>query len=203
MSNVKNKINAVNNGSTKAKKLTDTMTINKQEIELQKLIDTITQQQLQQNVTITTTGTSGISGLTFNGLHGIIQPQDLTIEEEKELNELEDLHKFDSKRLKLNYFKSLPKEFRQQMVNVLLWDDLTKEINEISADKPSRLIELRVKKDGNSPYYIRNHIINGNSWWLSGHIKISESILPEGITKEELLQAHLDASLEEEISESK
>lgn len=149
---------------------------------------------IQDQITTTTIGSS-------------LQPgPPLTAAEEKELKDLEVQRVLDHKRAKLDYFKKLPKEFRQQVINRFMWDDAVKDMDNIPLLKSDREAELETKRALSGNPFIgsfRPSFGGGiSSLGYDNFMPVMGSPpLPVGITKEDLLQAHLDASLEEEISE--
>ncbi len=134
----------------------------------------------------------------------------LSPEEQKELEQLQTEYAAEIKACKLAIFKKLPAELRQFVVNALYWRECTQEINGVVVDKSERLKELENKNSykhmfGGPSYGMR---INNN--WYGGGVdqsmmdSLSRFIgIPEGITAEELKQAHVETTLEEEILNGK
>ncbi len=150
----------------------------------------------------------GIGQQTLHGIGTALQPgAPLTHEEEQELSDLEHQHAYDVKKAKLDYFKKLPKEFRQQIVNIVMWEEAVEEINGTTVETSERQRELQLKKQLSGihghPFFggHRSSLAHHSAFDPMGSFRTSSTSLPTGITKEDLLQAHLDASLEEEICE--
>lgn len=123
--------------------------------------------------------------------------------EELELAHLEAENLVNVKAAKLNQFKSLPKEFRQTVINLISWDEERKKINETLAPGSDRLLSLRARKVNNGSFFggLHHHTSfgHGSGHWPPEGLQFTPVLLPEGITREELVQAHLDASLDEEL----
>lgn len=128
--------------------------------------------------------------------------QPLTAEEAKELLTLEEEYKRELKVSKISYFKNLPVETRQYIVNTILWQREAERIKkieeEVEAKMPDRFKELKSRQ------------INLNSWYQSGvginsiyngHIG---AIMPflGGLSQEEIISAHSDACAEEALTSS-
>ena len=128
----------------------------------------------------------------------------LTPEEMKEFAKLEEQHTANTKLLKLEKFKELPATLRQHVVNSILWQRAVEAINTIEAEPVNeRHKELTAK----NPWNIKMTSIaqmlqtinrtNGNSLDpMQADIR-----LPDGITGEDLINAHNEATLEESLLE--
>lgn len=118
--------------------------------------------------------------------------------DEKRLKALEQEFAQKTKQLRLNYFKSLARPVRQAMIDSLFGAQHFKQMNDIVETPSEELKELRNAKNihrdflGGS-FNIPNH---SRSW-----VDLLTRLLPEGITAEELLTAHMDISMEEELGE--
>lgn len=189
--------------------------------ELKSLEEELNQIKASQGVTTTGPyighGTTTLPGMT--GIGGILGlppgsffpplaiPPPLTPEEEVELKDLEVEHRIATKKAKLDHFKQMPREFRQSIINVLIWEEAVEEINAINPLVPERMRQLQSTKQLHGGYYgsglgstfgpgLGHH--SSSSMWPPSFVK-TKTMLPEGITKEELMEAHMDASLEEEL----
>lgn len=115
----------------------------------------------------------------------------LSKEENNELAGLVEHYNLDKKLLKIEAFKKLPFLVRQNAINLLIWQQYKKEISKLEPEKTARHIALEQKKNSGL-------ISITGSIWGSGY-NLHVEILPDGITQEELEQAHVDASLEEQV----
>lgn len=183
--------------------------------EISKQIDEY-QKQIASSGVVTTTGITvcghthhtTIPGLSQQIFGGLQLPAPLTSAEEEELKELEHQQAWSTKMAKLAVFKALPREYRQSIINVLLWEEAVQEINRTSNPESDRLRELKLKQSFSplSPFLGSGHTFHppsmgGRPMWPPASFGMpTQTMLPEGITKDDLMQAHLDASLEEEIS---
>jgi hypothetical protein len=131
-----------------------------------------------QNSTYTTN--SIYTTINSNHLYG----KQLSLEEQKELKSLREVYDENLKVEKLNKFKQLSSTLRQHIVNNILWDDACDEINNTYINKSDRYIELQ----GETVY-----INNGSNYG------VPKPRLPAGLSKEELIRAHNEACMEEEI----
>lgn len=138
----------------------------------------------------------------------------LSPEEQKELEQLQTEYAAEIKACKLAIFKKLPTELRQFVVNALSWRECTQEINGVIIDKSERLKELENKNSykhmfgGPSVGPSYGMPINNNWYGAPVDASMADSLsrfisIPDGITAEELKQAHVEATLEEEILNGK
>jgi hypothetical protein len=119
----------------------------------------------------------------------------LTPEEQVEFDNLKQEYQIDNKRLKLAEFKKLPTEIRQFVINASMWQDIVKKINETNAPISDRQQELQ-KKDQQGKMFAGM----GMHTTTSGFMSIMTNIpLPEGLTVEDLKNAHIEQALEEEM----
>jgi hypothetical protein len=139
------------------------------------------------------------SGLLWGGgasisLGGSLFPSyaPLTPEETKELAALETQRSQETKQLKLEAFKELPCALRQHVIDSLLWYNKCKEISTMTAIKSIRQEELELKKPHNFIQYSSVHY---------GSIT-PPPMLIDGLSYEEMIQAHNDATMEESLEES-
>lgn len=124
--------------------------------------------------------------------------QGFTAEEKKEYDELKAQYEADVKAAKLNVFKKLPSELRQHVINSFMWKDTVAEINKTVADKGARLAELENKESLSRGY--GGATLGNYSSSFNSEFKLDlQPALPEGITIEELKQAHTEACIEEEL----
>ena len=128
----------------------------------------------------------------------------LSKEEQTSLDQLRKEHQASVKHAKLGTFKKLPAEIRQQVVNAYEWKTCFDNMNATTVVKDPKLEALEKKEELHSMF---SH---------SGYKRQSSSIaidptaypgiffginmgLPQGVTLEDLKQAHMEASLEEEM----
>lgn len=117
-------------------------------------------------------------------------------EEEKELNNIEKEYELWVKQYKLNYFKSLSSHIRQSMVDEAIIRKMSLQINKLDEeDFPNvkRMRELRTKQD---PRYMPGMVSQSRR-----QCEYSYKYLPiiSYFTLDELLNAHAEATLENEI----
>ena len=148
---------------------------------------------------ITTTTTTGGLTIQNNSPHTItwnsgmwsLPGTPLTNEERTELERLKSERAAENKKQKLIIFKTLEKTLRQNIVNSIHWNRAYQQMNEIDVSKSQREIDLENKQ--NPPGTI----------WVSSPIPFYTSgpsyQIPFGLTEEDVLQAHLEATLEEEL----
>lgn len=147
----------------------------------------------QSSGTIATNSTS--NSLIFGALS-----LGLSKEEQEEMNLLKIERTHDTKKAKLLAFKKLVPEMRQFVMNALMWQVSLKEINNTTANKSNRLLELE-NKDSMGRFHTQA------TWYVTSspvHIDMFGYIfstmgLSDDITTEDLKQAHLEATLEEEM----
>lgn len=152
-----------------------------------------------------TIGSSGGTVLTpaqlsqmLQGL-GSLSSTGLTQKEKEELENLKQQYSAELKAAKLAIFKKLASELRQYVINSFIWKDALKEMGETTVEKSNRLSELELKESLYGPYSGKAvHHTQGFPWTLTDTLG-NVIQLPEGITIEDLKQAHLEACLEEEV----
>lgn len=128
----------------------------------------------------------------------------LSKEEQVELSQLQAEYTTEIKKNKLAVFKKLPADLRQFVANALAWREHTEEINLVSVEKSERLKQLEGKNAYGGMF---GHGSATAQWYkhsTSSHIDgvdamIASIQLPFGITSDELKQAHMEATLEEEM----
>lgn len=124
-------------------------------------------------------------------------PAILTSQEVKELEDLENAHKEAHKIEKLNTFKKMPSETRQFVINMILFGEAVSAIKTAPPPEQSeRLKELQLKKSYSGGYYYGQ--LNVSPYITTMNLDISV-FLPDGITAEDLKNAHVEASLEEQM----
>jgi hypothetical protein len=117
----------------------------------------------------------------------------LSKEEEEELKLLEEEYVAATKIAKINKFKELHPEMRQMIIAHLIWQDQREIISKTEADKSDRLVELKQKQVMSRSYGITGQCTNINN-------PIYTTIaLPEGLSKEDMIEAHTAATMEEEL----
>lgn len=122
----------------------------------------------------------------------------LTADEQKEFSELKKQHEADIKTAKLSVFKKLASELRQYVINSYEWKSSVHEINQTKAEKSERLRELENKESLTRGY--GGASLGSYHAGFSPEYKLNlELELPEGLTIEDLKQAHMEACLEEEM----
>lgn len=140
------------------------------------------------------------SGMTPSNIQQRLasMPISLTKEEQAELETLQKEHNIKVKQAKLNIFKALHADMRQYVINVHEWQTYCNNMNKATIDKDPRLVELnKIDSNGKLLFHAGNSTTYGyynND--LTAHIHLP---LPEGISLEDLKQAHMEASLEEEM----
>lgn len=145
-----------------------------------------------------TVGTSTGPTLTPSQLSQMLQGlSSISAQEKQELEQLRQQNKLETKTLRLVIFKKLPSDLRQYVINSFMWKESVGEMNNTVADKSERQKELE-NKESFSMFGQGVHTSSGSSFFISPEW-ITGVTLPEGITIEDLKQAHLQACLEEEV----
>lgn len=194
----------------------------------QEIKDEIAQQLGIPGLTTTTGGTGPSSGsgvgfpgvFTGAGTHHIGSPAmtqqqlqsilgviggNITPEEKAELAQLKLEYAAEIKTHKLLAFKKLAPELRQWVINAIQWENDLAFINAISVPQSKRIQELENKEAvGNLSQYLgtlktqahwaSSSVLDPNGMRIPFHVS-----LPNDLTVEDLKQAHIEASLEEEI----
>ncbi len=144
---------------------------------------------------------SGVTTWTTTSIH-VGDP--LTKEEQVELDELRTQHVLDIRLAKIAGFKKLPAELRQFVVNMLTWNEEVDRLEAVSADKSQRQIELEQKESNNGFLTIQNGTAwLGNNAVTNATIRIPDDFrVPDGLTVDELKQAHMESTLEEQMLEN-
>jgi hypothetical protein len=134
------------------------------------------------------------STLSYSGLTG----SPLTPEEVKELEGLQQELDITKKALRLSEFKKLPKELRQFVVTAATWQQYLININQLDIQPSARQLELYSKN------LSANWAYSGSTGWFQGNFAYTVSIpIPDGLSIEDLIAAHTDQSMEEEILSEK
>lgn len=126
----------------------------------------------------------------------------LTSEEKVEFDKLTEEYKQEIKTAKITAFKKLPTELRQFVINFFTWQEAVDTISNVSPSKSDRLKELDAKNEYGRLFgqglgqYIGGWTSHTHT--ASGIISVGLR-LPEDLTAEELKQAHIEASMEEEM----
>jgi hypothetical protein len=142
----------------------------------------------------TTTATVPIASLGPMSYGSILTFGDpLSKEETRELTLLTEEHLLKTKLLKIEYFKKVPSEVRQEILNIITWQQYKKDISQIESEKTDRHKALESKKNSS------NIFISGGTAWFSASYDIYSILLPDGITLSELKQAHIDSLMEEQV----
>jgi hypothetical protein len=113
-------------------------------------------------------------------------------EEENELASLEIEHKKSIKIEKLNIFKKLSSENRQFVINNIIWNETLSRMNSVALEPSERLKSLRNRT-------LSTDAVTLNYAHSVNKINFAQSLLPDDMEFEDLKQAHLEASLEEEM----
>lgn len=111
----------------------------------------------------------------------------LSADEKVELETLQSEHTAETKKNKLDIFKKLPTDLRQNIINHYLWMEVIGEMNNTKVPKSPRLLELEDK-------HSFNRVETSDSYYFPHFYP-----LPESITMDDLKAAHLEASVEEEL----
>lgn len=124
----------------------------------------------------------------------------LTADEKVEFDKLTEEFKAEVKISKIATFKKLPTELRQFVVNFFAWQESINVINTTTVDKSERLKELEQKNEAGKLFSQQLGQYMGSTYTTTGLNNILFQIgLPDGLTIEELKQAHIEASMEEEM----
>lgn len=152
-----------------------------------------------------TTGTGTITVSQITTLLGqFMQP--LTQAEQAELTQLTADFEIAKKTAKLDEFKKLPTELRQYVINSTLWAEAVQNIDTTNPEESERLKELKIKQTNGG-------LLTAGAWGgaggSSGGFRIStaahrtrlkkSTVLPEGLSAEDLKAAHSEQCLEEEM----
>lgn len=154
---------------------------------------------------VVTTTTTSAGTITTSMLGQLQVPPPLTQQEQYELEALRADFNKEVKAAKLNIFKAMPAELRQEVINMLEWDACRNNMNQTSLTMSQRQQELEVRElqrghgfsryGGIFPGSLSSHLTHGYGQMLVA------PILPDGITLEDLKVAHLEATLEENMVE--
>lgn len=117
----------------------------------------------------------------------------LTPEELKELADLEQQHKENTRLFKMGEFKKIPSALRQQVVDVIIWQEESTRIGSLEDAKSQRHIDLEAKRNNNG-----SMLIGGTSWFTHSNFAYVPTI--NGLTANDLKQAHLEACAEEALT---
>lgn len=112
----------------------------------------------------------------------------LTKEEQEELSRLEAERLVETKRLRLEAFKSLHPDLRQVVVDCIMWQEHRNNISELVAVVSPRELDLKRRS------FLTSVNAAGDGWR-----GFNNNLLPEGLTIEDLIQAHADKVIEEKI----
>lgn len=131
----------------------------------------------------------------------------LTPDEKVEFDKLTEEHKVNVKVAKISAFKKLHTDLRQFVINFFSWQEAVATINQTQVEAPERLKELQLKEQHGKLFTQGlGQYIGGHSYHISadGLMSFSTQLaLPEGVTVEDLRQAHIEATLEEEMLDEK
>lgn len=141
--------------------------------------------------------------LTIQQLQQMLQPMSisgLTPEEKVEFDKLTEEHKQEIKVAKVTAFKKLPTELRQFVINFFSWQEAVSSISAVNPDKSDRLKELEIKNEYGRLFsqQLGQYIGSWTGTATSGIISVGLQ-LPDGLTIEDIKQAHIEASMEEEM----
>lgn len=130
----------------------------------------------------------------------------LTSEEKVEFDKLTEEYKQEIKTAKITAFKKLPTELRQFVINFFTWQEAVDTISNVSPSKSDRLKELDAKNEYGRLFGqgfgqgLGQYIGGWPSYTHTASGIISVGLrLPEGLTIEDVKQAHIEASMEEEM----
>lgn len=145
-------------------------------------------------------GASSGAMTTFSSLFdSMIKP--LSTDEVKRLEELKQEHQVKIKQAKVDIFKKHPPDMRQFVINVISWRDLAKQVEAVSIDTPQELKDLEQRHE-----YGKLFTASGRGFQY--HIRDNTASIYDilislgsfdGLTFEDLKQAHLEATMEEEM----
>lgn len=176
-------------------------------------------EQLKQKQGVTTTTTTG-TGVAqqkvnpFTGSGQVLTTSDyekmlrdllsiyvppISKEEGEELERLKVEYEADNKLAKLKAFKALSSELRQFVINSHEWESARTSINNTEAEKSERYKELLAKRTTGlgGPYH--SGVTVGMDPSSMFYPSIGPVALPNGISLQDLKNAHIEASLEEEV----
>ena len=162
-----------------------------------------TQNQHTHTLGGTSAGGSTFSHLSATQLGSLLSGYGtpMTPEEKVELEELKKEHEFKLKLAKLDVFKQLPADIRQLVINAHMWQACCNNMNSTTIAKDPKLEELERKSDAGKIY-----MSSGAGQWSTGYASGSSLFgnfiatnLPTGVTVDDLKQAHMEATLEEEV----
>lgn len=149
------------------------------------------------NGNVYTMGPNGIGILSS-------QPISLSKEEVKELTELEREQAQILKKGKLDIFKKLAPSLRQTIVTSFMWTKAVEDMNTLLVSPSGRLQELRNKEiifSGRVPVLPQNYPYSNGTSWQGIKLSHHSFTIPNGLTAEDLIQAHLEVSVEEELTD--
>ena len=132
----------------------------------------------------------------------LFQAPTISPEETKELEELDRQYKEDVKNVKLQAFRELPSALRQHVINQLVWYKMAQEISHKTATKSQRHIDLEGKKLPFQMAGLSTYIgsVQSTMWGNIPNTSVPP-VMIEGLSADDLIQAHNDATLEESISD--
>lgn len=125
-------------------------------------------------------------------------PNSITKEEQEELARLKGEYEAERKAARLAEFKKLPAELRQFVMNSVAWSSAVASINAVDVPMSERHKELKSKEDVFKSY----GTIHTQGGW-SYPFSFGSMPLPEGLTLEDIKNAHIEQSLEEEMLNGK
>jgi hypothetical protein len=147
------------------------------------------------NATIGAGGVGGHGAIYATHSYGSTAYPSLTAEEQKELDLLREETKASSKVFKLNIFRELHPDMRQMVIAMITWQQYRDSISSAKTVS-TRQQELEMKASMAS-----GGLYNGYNYNVSNTATIcwSGSLIPDGLTREDLIEAHTSACLEEEL----
>ncbi len=144
-----------------------------------------------------------ITGTTFTF------PSPATKEELTELDALEQLRQQDMTQQQVRAFKRVPAAIRQRLVDDILWTRELADLEVVDQGKSARQLELESKKSLGTLYGTTGQTL-GRAGWIHGGISstiitsfpgypmAARPLLPSRMTEEDVIQAHNEATMEEE-----
>ena len=128
----------------------------------------------------------------------------LSKEEQERLEELKKEHEVAIKTAKLDVFKKAPAEMRQFVINALTWNETHNSIEAVSVPKTKEHSDLESRHNYGRLFMSHGSGFSINPQWSTSAggsvFDFLRSIgLPNGITVVDLQQAHLEATMEEEM----
>jgi hypothetical protein len=165
-------------------------------------VDSITSAASSNNVSLS--HVPGATASPYLSTVGIVwsSSASLTLEETEELRQLEIELSLAKRNQRIAIFKKLPIDTRQDIVNQLLLDDAFSQMRTCSGDGFESNARLTHLKSRAAPSFGHSGITAGYATTPFGYHQSGTSAILEFLTKEEVINAHLEQSLEEQLLNS-